>query len=133
MQSLPSFCVIPTPTTPGMRIRRAACLRLTGLAVSIVGTRDALLAYRGCKSEPTFLSAPQDKSDQEDRDESPEAEKKHDELRCRESSPHREENGEVSKARPHQEDEIAPAHRCEASLDRHSMFLAGASHVAQGD
>src|SRR5947209_17998143 len=117
MQSLPSFCVIPTPTTPGMRIRRASCLRLTALAVVIVGTRNALLAYRGCKSEQTFLSAPQDKSDQEDRDESPEAEKKHDEHRGRERRPHREEDGEVSKARPHQGDEIAPAHRREATLE----------------
>src|SRR5437667_11616183 len=106
MQSLPSFCMIPTPTTPGMRIRRASCLRLTALAVVIVGTRNALLAYRGCKSEQTFLSAPQDKSDQEDRDESPEAEKKHDELRGRERRPRREKNSEVSKARPHQKDEI---------------------------
>src|SRR3989442_14466355 len=124
MQSLPSFCVIPTPTTPGMRISRSSCLRLTALAVSIVGTRNALLAYRGCKSEQTFLSAPQDKSDQEDRDESPEAEKKHDELRGRERRPHREANGEVSKARPHQEGERAPAQRCEAPPHPHSMVLA---------
>src|SRR2546429_9659940 len=115
MQSLPSFCVIPTPTTPGMRIRRASCLRLTALAVSIVGTRNALLAYRGCKSEQTFLSAPQDKSDQEDRDESPEAEKKHDELRGRERRPHREENGEGSKVRRHPENQNAPASRREDS------------------
>src|SRR2546427_11518903 len=92
-----------------MRNRRASCLRLTALAVVIVGTRNAVLAYRGCKSEQTVLSAPQDKSDQEDRDESPEAEKKHDELRGRERRPHREENGEGSKARPHKEEEIAPA------------------------
>src|SRR5712692_839574 len=38
MQSRPSFRPIPTPTTPGMLIRRASCFRLTALTVAIVGS-----------------------------------------------------------------------------------------------
>src|SRR2546422_8894025 len=45
MQSRPSFRPIPTPTTPGMLMRRASCFRLTALTFAILGSPNASVPF----------------------------------------------------------------------------------------
>src|SRR2546425_9637284 len=45
MQSRPSFRPIPTPTTPGMLMRRASCFRWTALTFAILGSSNASVPF----------------------------------------------------------------------------------------
>src|SRR5213594_4269526 len=58
MQSRPSFRPMPTPTTPGSRISRSSCFRLTvltALIVAIVRSFNASAAY--ISREPGILNS----------------------------------------------------------------------------